>query len=289
MNLSISNIAWGVKDDAELYSFLTAQNFQGIEIAPTRIFPVRPYDNLLDAAKFARQVDQRYGLRISSLQSIWYGRQENIFDSKESYDSLLRYSKQAVLFAEAMGCHNLVFGCPKSRNIPVGMEKDEAIKIAKSFFLEIGEFAKEHHSVWALEANSVIYHTNFINTTSEAIELVKMINHEGCKLNLDLGTVIYNSNLLYSQSDKDETVKLNEIKRVLQKAIPLANHIHISEPWLKPIRKRKLHDLLFEMCIQLGYAHYISVEMGNNGSVEDVKKVIRYIRNKLVVNGWIEK
>lgn len=289
MNLSISNIAWGPKDDAEMYSFLRSHGFQGVEIAPTCIFPIKPYDNLLSAKEFAKQVEQNYKLEVPSIQSIWYGREENMFESKESYRSLLEYSKQAILFAESMGCHNLVFGCPKARTIPVEMDKNEAYKIAKAFFLEVGEFAKQHHSVWALEANPVIYNTNFMNTTCDAIEMVKMVNHEGCRLNLDLGTIIYNFQLDCSQSSEEEIEKLDQIKRVLRDAIPYANHIHISEPWLQPIKKRKLHDLLFEMCRQLEYKHYISIEMGNTGSVEDVKEAIRYISDKVMVNNWMKK
>ena len=79
MKLSISNIAWLTEDDEQIYAFLKEQGFIGIEIAPTRIFPQDPYDNLEKAQDFAINLKQNYNLNISSMQSIWYGRTEKIF------------------------------------------------------------------------------------------------------------------------------------------------------------------------------------------------------------------
>lgn len=53
-----------------------------------------------------------------SMQSIWYGRTEKLFGTEEERNLLLDYTKSAVDFAAAIGCKNLVFGCPKNRCIP---------------------------------------------------------------------------------------------------------------------------------------------------------------------------
>ena len=42
MNLSISNIAWKAEYDSEMYKYLETTGFNGLEIAPTRIFPENP-------------------------------------------------------------------------------------------------------------------------------------------------------------------------------------------------------------------------------------------------------
>lgn len=41
MKLSISNIAWSAEHDAAMYKFLQQEGFSGLEIAPTRIFPIK--------------------------------------------------------------------------------------------------------------------------------------------------------------------------------------------------------------------------------------------------------
>ena len=41
--LAISNIAWHKNDDEAVYTAMQQAGFTGLEIAPTRIFPVQPY------------------------------------------------------------------------------------------------------------------------------------------------------------------------------------------------------------------------------------------------------
>ena len=45
---------------------------------------------------------------------------------------------------------------------------------------------------FGMEANPPIYHTNFINDTQSAIELIEIVNSKGFRLNLDVGTMIEN-------------------------------------------------------------------------------------------------
>ena len=46
MNFSISNIGWTAENDELVYSIMAESSFAGLEIAPTRIFPENPYDDL---------------------------------------------------------------------------------------------------------------------------------------------------------------------------------------------------------------------------------------------------
>lgn len=62
-------------------------------------------------------------------------------------------------FANAIGCGNMVFGCPKNRVID--HESDEHIAI--EFFRLLGDYAKKCNTVLAIEPNTVIYGTNFLN------------------------------------------------------------------------------------------------------------------------------
>ena len=78
MKYSISNIAWSAEHDKEMYAFLKEQSIEGVEIAPTRLF-VKPYDNLELAHEYAWMLKNKYGLTVSSMQSIWYGVKESIF------------------------------------------------------------------------------------------------------------------------------------------------------------------------------------------------------------------
>lgn len=258
MNLSISNIAWKQEDDEKVYELMKEYGFTGLEIAPTRIFPEAPYDKMAEAAKWAEKLKEKHGFVVSSMQSIWYGRSENIFASDEDRKILVDYTKKAIDFAEAIGCNNLVFGCPRNRNIPDGA--DESVAIA--FFKELGGYALEHHTVIGMEANPPMYNTNFVNDTKAAIDLIKKVDSRGFKLNLDIGTMI----------------AMDESLDVINGNYELINHVHISEPGLKAIEERDLHKALLERLDSIGYKGFVSIEMGNSCNCDEIENVVKYMR-----------
>ena len=258
MKLSVSNIAWSAEYDAEMYEFLRANNFAGLEIAPTRIFPDAPYDEPARAKDFAHNLNEEYGLEISSVQSIWYGVAESVFGSDGDRRKLVDYTKKAIDFAYAAGCRNLVFGCPKNRAVPPGMAPGEALPVACDFFCRIGDYAAGCGTCIAIEPNPPVYNTNFINTTAEAAELCRAVANPGIKINADTGALIHNG----------------ENIGILRENISLINHIHISEPRLVPIEPRELHKELKG----LDYDGYLSAEMANTGNIELLKDIIKYIK-----------
>ena len=258
MKLSISNIGWEEKNDKDVYKMMTESGFDGLEIAPTRIIPNHPYDKKIEAENWANTVKKDYGFVISSMQSIWYGRAEKIFGSKEERQFLINYSKKAIDFAKAIGCKNLVFGCPKNRNKPDDVEEDVAI----DFFKEIGDYADAQATVIGMEANPAIYNTNFINDTKSALDLIKKVDSKGFRLNLDVGTMIENC--------EDITIlKGNE---------HLISHVHISEPWLKTIIERKIHNELSQILSSYGYDGFVSIEVGRQTEIDALMEMMCYVK-----------
>jgi sugar phosphate isomerase/epimerase len=171
---------------------------------------------------------------------------------------LFEYLKQSIDFAVALGCKNLVFGSPKNRNI-----NPEQEEIAIEYFSEIGKYATEKNTIFALEPNPIIYGTNFINTTNQALDFVKECNVEGLKVNFDLGTVIYN--------EEDLSIIENNLQWI--------NHVHISEPYLEIIQKRSLHHELASILRKEGYKNYISIEMKGGSELEEIKDIIEYTQD----------
>lgn len=259
MELSISNIGWSTENDRVVYTMMTDNGFKGLEIAPTRVFPNQPYSKLDDARSWAKELKSKSGFAVSSMQSIWYGRSEKLFGTDEEREILVDYTKMAIDFSEAVGCKNLVFGCPKNRSIPYGVEGNIGI----SFFKEIGDYAVEHGTVVGMEANPPIYDTNYINDTLSALELIEQVNSKGFKLNLDVGTMVEN----------DETVS------ILKGRENYINHVHISEPGLKPIEERKIHRELADLLKACNYRGFVSIEVGKQDNVEDLEKMMKYVKN----------
>lgn len=106
MKLSISNIGWDAEQDEAVYRLMGAYGFSGLEIAPTRIFPEAPYSQREAAKRWSENLKAQYGFGVSSMQSIWYGRQEKLFGNEEERQVLLAYTKEAIDFAAAVGCGN---------------------------------------------------------------------------------------------------------------------------------------------------------------------------------------
>ena len=258
INLSISNIGWDENNDFVVYTMMKNNGLTGLEIAPTRIFPKQPYDKLDDARAWADKLKSENGFVVPSMQSIWYGRTEKLFGTVEERAALVDYTKKAIDFAETVGCKNLVFGCPRNRSIPDGADESIAIK----FFREIGNYAANHGTVVGMEANPPIYNTNYINDTVSALELIEKVDSEGFKLNLDVGTMVEN--------DEAVSVLLGREKYI--------NHVHISEPGLKLIEKRSLHQDLADLLKACNYKGYVSIEVGKQEKAEDLGNMMKYVK-----------
>ena len=254
MKLSISNIAWANEKNSQVYALMREENFCGLEIAPSKIFGENPYSKLREAAQWKTEIP----FEIPSMQSIWYGRSEKIFGNTSERDFLLNYTKKAIDFAQVIGCKNLVFGCPKNRHLPKGVDSNIGVK----FFAELAEYALQHDTVIGMEANPAIYNVNYINTTAEALTLIEEVNSEGFKLNLDLGTIIANS----------------ENIQILNGKVHLINHVHISDPFLKPIQPRELHGKLAELLKAEGYKNFVSIEMATIDDLNILETTMNYVK-----------
>ncbi|WP_010250759.1 sugar phosphate isomerase/epimerase family protein [Acetivibrio cellulolyticus] len=258
MNLSISNIAWESKDDLQVYDLMKKYKYIGLEIAPTRIFSDAPYEKIADAVTWSEKLRKEYDFVISSMQSIWYGRHEKLFGSDEERKTLLDYTKMSIDFAAAVGCKNLVFGCPRNRNLPEGASQD----IAVEFFKELGDYAARVGNIIGMEANPPIYNTNYINDTTAALELIPRVNSKGFLLNLDVGTMLHN---------RENVCELvGQVKYI--------NHVHISEPGLKTIIKHDLHQKLKDILLGEDYQGFISIEMSRTEDLKALEEVMKYVQ-----------
>jgi sugar phosphate isomerase/epimerase len=258
MRLSISNIAWNAENDNGMYDIIKSYGYEGIEIAPTRLFPKLPYEYLECAKIFAADLKNKYSLCISSMQSIWFGKSENIFNSLQERMEMIEYTKKAIDFGHAIGCRNLVFGCPKNRITQNANDMETAIQ----FFKELGQYAFSEDTVLSIEPNPVIYNTNFINTTHQAFELVNAVHCPGFKVNVDFGTIIYNE----------------EVVGIIGDNINLVNHIHISEPGLEPIKCRDIHKEFAEMLKEKNFDKFISIEMKNYDNISMIRGILEYVK-----------
>lgn len=260
MKLSISNIAWDKKNDSEVYRKMKELNFDFLEIAPTRWCSENPYSivNIEKAKKMSQNLLEEYGIKICSMQSILYGSNEKLFYNNDERESLKNKVKLAINYANIVGCGNIVFGSPRNRKIE---DKQKQEEIGVRFFKEISSYAEKKNIYLSIEPNPVIYDTNYINTTEEALDLVNKVGNINFGINYDMGTVLYN----------------NENLNILSENIEKINHIHISEEYLNPVIEREIHKEIKNILVKKNYDRAVSVEMKNTGNINEVFRVMEYI------------
>ena len=66
---------------------------------------------------------------------------------------------------------------------------------------------------------------------------------------------------------------------ILRGRIDLINHVHISEPGLKPVRKRKMHEQIAGLLKAEGYQKAVSIEMGRQEDTDLLFRTMEYVQN----------
>jgi sugar phosphate isomerase/epimerase len=254
MKLAVSQIAWQPQEEERAVRLLRGAGFSGLEIAPSLAVGPKPYERPARAAAYAKRMEEDYGLSVCSMQSIWYGMTGSIFGPERQ--TLLEYTREAIRFAAAARCGNLVFGCPKNRVLPQG-ESDES---AVSFFRQLGDFALRHGTVLSLEANPPIYGANFITRTAETFERARRVCSPGFMVNLDFGALVLNGEEVEALAGRVADIR----------------HVHISEPNLAPVRPHARHGALARLLRREGYDGYISIEMRAAG-LKVLEQAIGYV------------
>lgn len=271
MKLSISNIAWRPKDRFKVYNFLKTQKISQIEIAPKLLLNSEKNIFSLNKKIISRYLNELkvYNLRIVSMQSLLYKTKNCfLFGTVKERKNLIDQIKKICILAKNLEIGNLVFGSPKNRIIPKNLSYVDAESIAIKTFKIINNIAKKNNVIFSLESNPQAYGTNFLNTFEETSKLVKKMNLSHVKMILDLGEIQMNK-------------KKHNLNSFISNNIKIINHVHISEPFLKPIKNKKLILKLVRILRENNYKKSISIEMRNAGdkSINNVINSILLVKN----------
>jgi len=268
MKIAISNLAWNLNEDDEVVAVLKKHEITGIEVAPTKIWK-NPTAESKSVIKSYRKYWNDRKINIIAAQSLLFGHPElKVFESKENRIETVKYLEKIIRICSLLGANALVFGSPSNRR-KNGLDEKYVIEIAQEFFFEIGKISKNYNVFFCIEPNPKEYGTDFINTTEEAIELVKEVNHPNFRLHLDSGAM-YMANEEFDVSIKN--------------GVGFMEHFHISEKDLAPIGTTDLdHSKVSKALKEVKYEHWNSIEMlgnkkGKNAMIIDgvFKKVMEF-------------
>lgn len=248
MKIAISNLAWNADEEEAVFALLRDRGLSSVEIAPAKFCPdilaATKEDALAQRARCAAA-----GVSVVAFQSLLFGHPELVlFAEAKTREATLAYLNKLAELASWLGAGPLVFGSPKNRRRPEGLEPPAARKIASEFFRAWSQRCHELGAVAALEPNAPDYGCNFMVTAAETAAVVQDTASPACRLNLDAGVMTMNG---------------EDPARTVAEVADLIGHVHVSEPRLAPVNGQNAarHRALAAALRKNGYAGFVSIEM----------------------------
>ncbi len=264
MKLSITSFAWEPNEDKNIADLLKELDIKSIDTTPQRITNNINNTNDPKVDEFLEFWNEN-NIYITALQSLLYKQPDlQLFNTKEARKKTLEYLKNTIDFAAGIGIDKLVFGSYQNRKL-FNTDKTVALDIATDFFSNIGEHAAKNHIKFCIEPISGHYGCEFLTTTKDTVDFLKKINSQGLGLLLDIGAMTLNN---------------EDYIKTLEYSFDYIEHIHISEPDLKPIGTLDTdHKLIADTLIRLGYNKYLTIEIfkTETNNIEVIKQSLEYV------------
>lgn len=263
MKTAISNIAWENYNDLKVLELLKSYNVQGIELAPTKVWP--GWNNITKQSILELKTFMNdNGFKIPAMQAILFGKPElQLFDT-ESHRDFLEHFKLLAELAYELETDVLVFGAPKNRkrNQLSVMDADD---IAIDFFSKVGEIFKNGNTSLVIENNPVEYMCDYMTNVSDVENIVNKVNSENIKVHADSAGI---------------HMCVGDIADII-KGIKKIAHYHISEPMLNPIHEQSVdHYKALNALKDIHYNNWISIEMKQTkDEYNDIKKSLDFLKN----------
>lgn len=247
-------------------NFVSSIGYQGIEIAPF-ILADSVEDISFPERKLIRKLANANNLEIIGLHWLLASPEGLSLSSPDEQvrKKTTQYLEELINLCADLDGRFMVFGSPKQRSISPSSTYEDTWNYIREAFLKVLPLAKEREVVIAFEplARS---ETNFINTTGEAIKMIKEINHPNFKLNLDVKAM----------SDEEKS-----IAEIILSARDHLFHFHANDPNLLgpgfgEVDYQPIRDALEE----IGYNKYTSVEVFDfsPGAEAIAEKSINHLR-----------
>jgi sugar phosphate isomerase/epimerase len=246
MKLAVSNIAWDLSEQAPVCSILRAQRVQGIEMAPTKLWP--DWQGAEPSAAHSVQADlEQQGFVVPALQAILFGKPDlQLFSTDTARAATLNHLRRVAALAGALGARVLVFGSPKNRQRGA-LTVAQAVAQAVVFFREAGQICAEFGVQLGIEPNPAMYDCDFLTHWYEAAELVRTVAHPAVRLHLDTACI---------HLAGDDPVE------AIAEGADITCHFHISEPQLADFTQPQVdHARIGQALLTSGYHGWLSIEM----------------------------
>lgn len=240
--LAISNLAWPDMPVESIGPRLRAAGMDGVEIAPSAVWPEAPHVSSRTLRKHAdRWRDQ--GLVVSGIQSLLYGHPEFQLLEPSTRSAMRAHLTASIEVAHELGAHVAVFGSPRNR-IRGGLEPAEADRLSIEFFLSLEPALAAAGVVLTLEPNAPGYGADYLTRYSETVALSRAIGSPWIQPQIDTGCM--------AMVGEDAAEGIRERTPA---------HVHISVPDLLPPPGPIDHEAVVGALEQADYEGWAVLEM----------------------------
>jgi D-psicose/D-tagatose/L-ribulose 3-epimerase len=246
MKLSVSNIAWDPEEEEQVLDLLSRLDVDGIEVAPTKLWPDWVGANPA-AARNARTALGKRGFEIPALQAILFGRPDLlVFGSPDVRQQLVDHIDRVAALAAGLGADVLVFGSPKNRDRGERSEAD-ARSEAQAVFHDMGEACVRHCVRLCIEPNPKTYACTFMTNWRDARAMVEAAGSAGVGLHHDVACI---------------SLEGDDVVEAVETCAGGIAHFHVTEPELGDFSSPTLdHAAIGEALRRTGYDGWLSIEM----------------------------
>lgn len=260
MRIAMSTLAFGGRFDPAIASALSDEDINGVEIAPTAIWGTDRYPTLSEVDD-VRQHWADHGIRVPSIQSLLYGRDDLTLFGTDTWPELSDHLMQMADIASRFGAGIMVFGSPRSR-IRGDLGTDAAIAIAAEFFSGLGSRLKGSGVIMTLEPNPTAYGADFMTTYGEVLAVVDAAESPSIRPQIDTGCLQLSG---------------EDLATCVDRRIP--DHVHVSTPGLGLVPGGRIdHQAIAGRLRAGGYDRWITIEMLHHriGGIDDIRRAARW-------------
>jgi sugar phosphate isomerase/epimerase len=179
------------------------------------------------------------------------------------YGKIEEYLNKALGRAAQLGVKVIVFGSPKSKNVPEGYPMDKAWSQLVELLKTIDPLVRTRGITVVIEPLNKM-ESNIINTAAEGLKLVKAIDRENIKLLIDYYHLVMEK----------------ENPEIILDAGSYIKHIHFANPTgrVYPIEAEDGYVRFMNLLKRIGYEGRMSVEAYTKDFCHDAKRSVKILR-----------
>lgn len=263
MKLAVSNIAWDNSELADHLALLRDLGCQGVELAPSCIWPEPVYASAPERAGL-RALIKNSGLELAGFHALLFTRPDlQLFRDRAGLDQTVGYMIGLARLCSDLEGAVMVLGSPRNR-VRHGRDYDECLAWAAEAFSQVAAACAPLGVILCIEPLGPD-ETEFVMSAREGARLVNRVNHPHFRLHLDAKALLSTGENLDS---------------ILGEHGALLRHFHVGDPGLAPPGSTGAdHAALGRALRYSGYRHYVSIEMrrGPGDSREAVSRSVAYV------------